>query len=73
MHRCLVPYLRQECPISHKSFAVYVYSSLRLTAQVDAIVYSVNPHGFFAQAGPLRLFVSAHVCSLAIIACLEVR
>lgn len=31
-------------------------------AQVDAIVYSVNPHGFFAQAGPLRLFVSAHVC-----------
>jgi len=29
--------------------------------QVDAIAYSVNPHGFFAQAGPLRLFVSAHV------------
>ncbi|KAH8910709.1 hypothetical protein BR93DRAFT_285797 [Coniochaeta sp. PMI_546] len=28
---------------------------------VDAIVYSVNPHGFFAQAGPLRLFVSAHL------------
>lgn len=34
------------------------------SAQVDAIVYSVNPHGFFAQAGPLRLFVSAHVCML---------
>lgn len=28
---------------------------------VDAVVYSVNPHGFFAQAGPLRLFVSSHV------------
>jgi hypothetical protein len=29
---------------------------------VDAVVYSINPQGFFAQAGPLRLFVSAHVC-----------
>lgn len=29
--------------------------------QVDAVVYSINPQGFFAQAGPLRLFVSAHV------------
>ncbi|KAH8885162.1 hypothetical protein GQ53DRAFT_751455 [Thozetella sp. PMI_491] len=28
---------------------------------VDAIVYSVNPHGFFAQAGPLKLFVSTHL------------
>jgi DNA-directed RNA polymerase II subunit RPB7 len=28
---------------------------------VDAVVYSVNPQGFFAQAGPLRLFVSAHL------------
>lgn len=28
---------------------------------VDAVVYSINPQGFFAQAGPLRLFVSAHV------------
>ncbi|KAL1896588.1 DNA-directed RNA polymerase II subunit [Sporothrix stenoceras] len=28
---------------------------------VDAVVYSVNPHGFFAQAGPLRLFVSSHM------------
>lgn len=25
------------------------------------MVYSVNPHGFFAQAGPLKLFVSSHV------------
>ncbi len=32
-----------------------------ISLQVDAIAYSVNPHGFFAQAGPLRLFVSAHV------------
>lgn len=29
--------------------------------KVDAVVYSINPQGFFAQAGPLRLFVSAHV------------
>jgi len=28
---------------------------------VDAIVYSVNAHGFFASAGPLRLFVSSHM------------
>ncbi|PFH57455.1 hypothetical protein XA68_15044 [Ophiocordyceps unilateralis] len=28
---------------------------------VDAVVYSTNPQGFFAQAGPLRLFVSAHL------------
>lgn len=28
---------------------------------VDAQVTSVNPHGFFAQAGPLRLFVSSHL------------
>ncbi|KAI5466656.1 putative DNA-directed RNA polymerase II chain Rpb7 [Mariannaea sp. PMI_226] len=28
---------------------------------VDAVVYSINPQGFFAQAGPLRLFVSAHL------------
>ncbi|KAJ0167116.1 DNA-directed RNA polymerase II subunit rpb7 [Colletotrichum tanaceti] len=28
---------------------------------VDAVVYSVNHQGFFAQAGPLRLFVSAHL------------
>lgn len=27
------------------------------------MVYSVNHQGFFAQAGPLRLFVSAHVGS----------
>lgn len=29
--------------------------------QIDSIVVSINPHGFFAQAGPLRLFVSSHV------------
>ena len=29
--------------------------------QVDAIVTSVNQVGFFADAGPLPLFVSAHV------------
>ncbi|KAJ2903169.1 hypothetical protein MKZ38_010301 [Zalerion maritima] len=28
---------------------------------MDAVVYSVNPHGFFANAGPLRMFVSAHL------------
>ena len=28
---------------------------------VDAVVYSVNPQGFHAQAGPLRLFVHNHV------------
>ncbi|KAH6630834.1 RNA polymerase Rpb7 [Chaetomium sp. MPI-SDFR-AT-0129] len=28
---------------------------------IDAIAQTVNPHGFFAQAGPLRLFVSAHL------------
>ncbi|KAF4456376.1 Nucleic acid-binding OB-fold [Fusarium albosuccineum] len=28
---------------------------------VDAVVYSINPQGFFARAGPLRLFVSAHL------------
>lgn len=31
-------------------------------AQVDAVVASINPQGFFAQAGPLQVFVSAHVC-----------
>lgn len=30
-------------------------------AQVDAIVTSVNAVGFFADAGPLPLFVSSHV------------
>lgn len=29
--------------------------------QVDAVVHSINPQGFFAHAGPLQLFVSAHV------------
>lgn len=28
---------------------------------VDAVVFSLNPHGFFANAGPLRLFVSSHM------------
>jgi DNA-directed RNA polymerase II subunit RPB7 len=28
---------------------------------VDAIVNSVNPHGFFANAGPLTVFVSSHL------------
>ncbi|KAK7741340.1 DNA-directed RNA polymerase II subunit [Diaporthe eres] len=28
------------------------------TLKVDAVVFSVNPHGFFCQAGPLQLFVS---------------
>ncbi|KAL2259377.1 hypothetical protein VTK26DRAFT_6967 [Humicola hyalothermophila] len=28
---------------------------------IDAITQTVNPHGFFAQAGPLRLFVSTHL------------
>lgn len=28
---------------------------------VDAVVSSVNMHGFFAQAGPLQLFVSSLV------------
>jgi DNA-directed RNA polymerase II subunit RPB7 len=27
---------------------------------VDAITVSVNPHGFFAMAGPLQIFVSAN-------------
>lgn len=40
-------------------------------AQVDAIVSSVNRHGFFANAGPLRLFVSEHVChSLSAVYCI---
>ena len=34
-----------------------------MSAQVDAIVTSVNQVGFFADAGPLPLFVSAHVSS----------
>lgn len=29
--------------------------------KVDAVVFSVNPHGFFCQAGPLQLFVSNFV------------
>jgi DNA-directed RNA polymerase II subunit RPB7 len=29
--------------------------------QVDAVVHSINPQGFFAHAGPLQLFVSAHL------------
>jgi DNA-directed RNA polymerase subunit E'/Rpb7 len=29
--------------------------------QVDAIVKSVNHMGFFADAGPLPIFVSSHV------------
>ncbi|XXG99077.1 hypothetical protein Hte_005411 [Hypoxylon texense] len=28
---------------------------------MDAIVVSVNQHGFFAEAGPLRVFVSTHL------------
>ncbi|KAI0165972.1 RNA polymerase Rpb7-like domain-containing protein [Xylariaceae sp. FL1272] len=28
---------------------------------VDAVVVSVNQHGFFAEAGPLRIFVSTHI------------
>ncbi|ETS86778.1 hypothetical protein LQW54_010356 [Pestalotiopsis sp. IQ-011] len=28
---------------------------------IDAIVVSVNQHGFFAEAGPLRIFVSSHL------------
>ncbi|CCC04953.1 RNA polymerase Rpb7 [Copromyces sp. CBS 386.78] len=28
---------------------------------VDAIVFSINPHGFFCQAGPLSIFVSSHL------------
>lgn len=28
---------------------------------VDAIVVSVNQHGFFCEAGPLRIFVSTHL------------
>ncbi|KAG9255074.1 DNA-directed RNA polymerase II subunit-like protein [Emericellopsis cladophorae] len=28
---------------------------------VDGIVVSVNPQGFFAQVGPLKLFVSSHL------------
>ncbi|CAG7556826.1 unnamed protein product [Fusarium equiseti] len=28
---------------------------------VDAVVHSINPQGFFAHAGPLQLFVSAHL------------
>ncbi|KAK7757713.1 DNA-directed RNA polymerase II subunit [Diatrype stigma] len=28
---------------------------------VDAVVTSVNQHGFFAEAGPLRIFVSTHL------------
>lgn len=28
---------------------------------MDAVVVSVNQHGFFAEAGPLRIFVSTHV------------
>lgn len=31
--------------------------------KVDAVVFSVNPHGFFCQAGPLQLFVSNFVCA----------
>lgn len=34
-----------------------------MSLQVDAIVTSVNQVGFFADAGPLPLFVSAHVSS----------
>ncbi len=30
---------------------------------VDAVVFSVNPQGFFAHAGPLKIFVSQHVCA----------
>ena len=29
--------------------------------QVDAVVNSVNPQGFFAEVGPLSVFVSSHV------------
>jgi len=28
---------------------------------IDAVVVSVNQHGFFAEAGPLRIFVSSHL------------
>ncbi|KAK8126264.1 DNA-directed RNA polymerase II subunit [Apiospora kogelbergensis] len=28
---------------------------------IDTVVVSVNQHGFFAEAGPLRIFVSAHL------------
>lgn len=29
--------------------------------QVDGVVTSINPQGFFCQVGPLKLFVSAHL------------
>lgn len=28
---------------------------------VDAIVLTINPHGFFARLGPIRIFVSAYM------------
>lgn len=37
-------------------------SCLLTTHQVDAVVTnSINAHGFFAKAGPLAIFTSAHV------------
>ena len=32
-----------------------------MSKQVDAIVVSVNHHGFFAEVGPLSIFVSTRV------------
>jgi DNA-directed RNA polymerase II subunit RPB7 len=33
--------------------------------KVDAVVDTLNPHGFFGNAGPVKLFVSSHVRSWA--------
>lgn len=43
----------------------YIYFHLLTGTKVDAVVTnSINAHGFFAKAGPLAIFTSAHVSRL---------
>lgn len=40
----------------------YICFHLLTSTKVDAVVTnSINAHGFFAKAGPLAIFTSAHV------------
>lgn len=44
-------------------------TAMFLSRQVDGIVSSVNKMGFFAEVGPLTVFVSSHVSLAALFCC----
>lgn len=41
-------------------------TAMLTTTQVDGVVGAVNKMGFFAEVGPLNVFVSSHVSILAL-------